>query len=120
MTLRDPHGADGDVACLQVEPKNPHLPAAAPAGLLSRKVTGEVSEAAAAVQSNTKGSIHSCLTSSNRDEVPHAFSYHWVQGSPLPKEARNPSRVSHLIIRCTPGGATVRGRLPAGWARFLP
>ena len=34
--------------------RNPHLPAAAPAGLLSRRVTGEVTEAAAAGQNNTK------------------------------------------------------------------
>ena len=34
--------------------RNPHLPAAAPAGLLSRKVTGEVSEATAAGHYDTK------------------------------------------------------------------
>jgi hypothetical protein len=35
-----------DVRALVVESQNPHLPAAAPAGLLSRKVTGEVTFAA--------------------------------------------------------------------------
>src|ERR1700678_3375210 len=62
MTLRDPHGADGDVACLQVEAKTPHLPAAAPAGLLSRKITGEVSEAAAAFGSDPKKTYPQLLT----------------------------------------------------------
>jgi hypothetical protein len=35
-------GSGGDVAHIQLESQNPHLPAAAPAGRLSRKVTGEV------------------------------------------------------------------------------
>jgi hypothetical protein len=41
-------------ANVEVDSQNPHLPAAAPAGLLSREVTGEVSEAAAAGHHDTK------------------------------------------------------------------
>jgi hypothetical protein len=39
-----------------------------------------------------------CATTSSRDEVLHLFfSYHWVQGSPLPEEVWNPWWVPHLI-----------------------
>jgi hypothetical protein len=60
--------------------RNPHLPAAAPAGLLSRKVTGEVSEAAAAVQRKRTWEQNGVLAILR-------FLFHWVQGSALPKEA---------------------------------
>jgi hypothetical protein len=67
---------DGEQAGILVESQNPHLPAAAPAGLLSRKITGEVFHAAASRTSERK-----VVLDISR------FSYHWVQGSPLPKEA---------------------------------
>ena len=34
--------SEGELAGLQLEARNPHLPAAAPAGLLSRQITGDV------------------------------------------------------------------------------
>jgi hypothetical protein len=43
-----------EAAQVHLESQHPHLPAAAPAGRLSRKVTGEVLEAAAAGQEDTK------------------------------------------------------------------
>src|SRR5271156_4441819 len=43
---RSKRNADGEFARLQLEPQHPHLPAAAPASLLSRKRTGEVRFAA--------------------------------------------------------------------------
>jgi hypothetical protein len=52
--------AGSDVAHLHLEPQNPHLPAAAPAGFLSRKITGEV-----------KRTAPPAPNPSNRDEVPH-------------------------------------------------
>jgi hypothetical protein len=57
-----------DVAQVQHEPQNPHLPAATPAGLLSRKVTGEVIPRPPTKEAptGTKSRIF--------------FSYHWVQG----------------------------------------
>jgi hypothetical protein len=68
-----------------LESQNPHLPAAAPAGLLSRKITGEVIRGVAPKDRESER-----LSSTFRDS-------HWMQGSPLPKEEGNPPRVSHTI-----------------------
>jgi hypothetical protein len=66
--------------------QNPHLPAAAPADLLSREMTGEVKSRRLTPQKVLTGAKPRVF-----------FSLHWVQGSVLPKEARNPPRVSHTI-----------------------
>ena len=56
-------------------------------GLLSRKVTGEVSEAAAATQDETKhGAPRNLRVKWRPRHFAISISSHRVQGSPLPKE----------------------------------